>query len=276
MSHISTETSIGDPDTHEVGSDAQDSEDNRPYAIAVPHGHPDPSAVGGWLYRAFEIFVAVCFLLVTLPIMLLVALIVRLDTPGPILFFQDRMSRSQVKPGRELVSRTDIRPPVGGYEADTLYFVPTTFRFIKFRTMYVDAKDRFPHLYDYSYMKANHDGMYRLREDPRVTPIGRRLRELTLDELPNFWNVLSGDMRLVGPRPEVPYVMSAYSPEMMIKFTVKPGITGLAQTNGRARLSLEEVVGYDLQYIQECDSVWYNVKILFHTLWLVLARRGAF
>ena len=208
--------------------------------------------------------------------MLLVALIVRLDTPGPILFFQDRMSRSHIKPGRELALRTDIRPPVGGYEADTLYFVPTTFRFIKFRTMYVDAKERFPHLYDYSYMQANHDGMYRLREDPRVTPIGRRLRELTLDELPNFWNVLSGDMRLVGPRPEVPYVMSAYSPEMMIKFTVKPGITGLAQTNGRARLSLQEVVNYDLQYIQECDSVWYNFKILFHTLWLVLARRGAF
>jgi lipopolysaccharide/colanic/teichoic acid biosynthesis glycosyltransferase len=142
--------------------------------------------------------------------------------------------------------------------------------------MYVDAKERFPHLYDYNYMKANHNGMYRLREDPRVTPAGRRLRELTLDELPNFWNVLTGDMRLVGPRPEVPYVLSAYTPDMMVKFTVKPGITGLAQTNGRARLSLEEVVGYDLQYIRERKTVWYDVKILFYTLWLVLTRHGAF
>ena len=266
----------GNSETIDCVAGVASAEDDRPFAIPVPAEHMFQQAPGGLLYRLFEIFIAATAFVLTLPIMLVVALIIYLDTSGPVLFFQKRMACSKIKPGRELVGRTDIRPPEGGFEPDRLYFVPTTFRFIKFRTMYVDARERFPELYDYTYMKANHNGMYRLMEDPRVTPAGRRLRELTLDELPNFWNVLAGDMRLVGPRPEVPYVMRAYSPEMMVKFTVKPGITGLAQTNGRARLSLEEVVNYDLEYIRECKTVWYDIKILFRTLWLVLMRHGAF
>ena len=218
----------GAPQPIDVNSTGPNIEDNRPYAIPVSVGHTIDDVPGEALYRISEIIITLIALIVSLPIMLLVALIIYLDTPGPILFFQERMARSIIKSGRELSGRTDIREPEGGYEPDTLYFVPTTFRFIKFRTMYVDAKERFPELYDYTYMKKHHNGMYRLKEDPRVTPAGKRLRELTLDELPNFWNVLVGDMRLVGPRPEVPYVMRAYTPEMMVKFTVKPGITGLA------------------------------------------------
>lgn len=264
-----TESSVSTPAT------AADSDDDRPFAIPLDPEQPG-DAPGETLYRCFEFIAALIAFLLALPLMLLVALIVRLDTPGPVLFFQDRMARSRIARGSELMSREDIRPPPGGYDPDQLYHVPTTFRFIKFRTMYVDARERFPDLYDYGYMKEHHRGMYRLEDDPRVTPAGKRLRELTLDELPNFWNVLSGDMRLVGPRPEVPYVMRAYSPEMMRKFTIKPGITGLAQTNGRARLALEEVVGYDLQYIRDRRTVFYDIKILFHTVWLVLARKGAF
>lgn len=245
-------------------------------AHALPVGEPLPAVPGDGLYRLFEIVVASIALLVSLPIMLVVALLVRLDSPGPVLFVQDRLARSRTVPGRELVGRDDLVPPPGGFEPDTLYYVPTTFRFVKFRTMYVDARQRFPELYDYAYMKANHGGMYRLVEDPRVTRIGRHLRMLTLDELPNFWNVLMGDMRLVGPRPEVPYVLSGYSPEQMLKFAVKPGITGLAQTNGRARLALQEVVHYDLRYIHERRSVAYDLRILLRTVWLVLARQGAF
>lgn len=250
--------------------------DSRPPVIPVPAGYAENRTIGSRLYRVLEVIFSLCFILLTLPIMLLVALIIRIDSPGPVLFLQPRMARSVIKPGRELVHRSDLRPPEGGYDPDARYFVPTTFRFIKFRTMYVDARERFPQLYDYNYMLQHHNGMYRLRDDPRVTPAGKRLRELTLDELPNFWNVLTGDMTLVGPRPEVPYVMSAYTPQMMVKFTVKPGITGLAQTNGRARLALEEVVSWDLKYIQERNSVWYDIRILLRTVWLVLARRGAF
>jgi lipopolysaccharide/colanic/teichoic acid biosynthesis glycosyltransferase len=248
----------------------------KPYAIPVADLQPPTRTVAQLLYRVFEFFVATVGLLLSLPIMLVVALIVWRDAPGPILFIQKRMARSRIMPGRELIGRTDIRPPEGEFEPDTLYYVPTTFNFVKFRTMYVDARERFPELYDYEYMKKHHRGMYRLVNDPRVTRAGRRLRELTLDELPNFWNVLTGDMTLVGPRPEVPYVLNGYSPETMQKFTVRPGITGLAQINGRARLSLDEVCAYDLQYIRTPRSVWFDMKILFKTVWLVLARKGAF
>lgn len=247
---------------------------HKPYAIPV--GDPLPAVPGDDIYRLLEILVAVVALVSSLPLMLVVALLVHLDSRGPVLFVQDRLARSRVVPGRELIGRDDLQAPSGRFEPDTLYYVPTTFRFVKFRTMYVDARERHPELYDFAYMKQHHGGMYRLYNDPRVTRIGRRLRELTLDELPNFWNVLMGDMRLVGPRPEVPYVLGGYDAEQMMKFAIKPGITGLAQTNGRARLALQEVVRYDLQYIRERHSIFYDFKILLRTVWLVLARRGAF
>lgn len=251
-------------------------ESKKVFAIPVAGLEPTPRTLGSILYRVFELFLAAIGLVVSMPVMLIVAFIVWCDSPGPILFIQKRMARSKILPGRDLIGRNDIRPPNGEFEPDTLYFVPTTFNFVKFRTMYVDARQRFPELYDYEYMKKNHRGMYRLLNDPRVTRAGRYLRELTLDELPNFWNVLTGDMTLVGPRPEVTYVLNAYTPEQMVKFTVRPGITGLAQINGRARLTLEEVVFWDLQYIRNRKSVWFDVKILFKTVWLVLVRKGAF
>lgn len=258
------------------GQSGASNDQKKVYAIPVAGFEPMPRTLGSMVYRLFELFVAGTGLVISMPVMLFVAFIVWRDSPGPILFIQKRMARSKILPGRDLIGRKDICPPSGEFEPDTLYYVPTTFNFVKFRTMYVDAQQRFPELYDYEYMKKNHRGMYRLLNDPRVTRAGRHLRELTLDELPNFWNVLTGDMTLVGPRPEVSYVLSAYSPEKMVKFTVRPGITGLAQINGRARLSLEEVVSYDLQYIRNRKSVWFDTKILLKTVWLVLVRKGAF
>ena len=197
-------------------------ESKKVFAIPVKGLEPTPRTLGDILYRLFELVLAAIGLAVSMPVMLIVAFIVWRDSPGPILFIQKRMARSKILPGRDLIGRIDIRPPEGEFEPDTLYYVPTTFNFVKFRTMYVDALQRFPELYDYEYMKKNHRGMYRLVNDPRVTRAGRYLRELTLDELPNFWNVLTGDMTLVGPRPEVAYVLNAYSPEQMVKFTVRP------------------------------------------------------
>lgn len=258
------------------GGPVGDAGDPPLYAIPVTAETLPRSAPGESLYRVFEVTVAAIAFLLSLPIMLVVALVVKLDSPGPVLFVQQRMARSRIVSGRELVGREDIRPPAGEFDPEQRYYVPTTFPFVKFRTMYVDARERFPELYDYEYMKQNHSGMYRLEKDPRVTRAGARLRELTLDELPNFWNVLTGDMRLVGPRPEVSYVLSAYTAEMMQKFAVRPGITGLAQTNGRARLPLQDVVEWDLRYIRERSSVFYDIGILFRTVWLVLTRNGAF
>jgi lipopolysaccharide/colanic/teichoic acid biosynthesis glycosyltransferase len=114
-----------------------------------------------------------------------------------------------------------------------------------------------------------------LRQDPRVTRIGRVLRRLSVDELPILWSVLAGDMRLVGPRPEAPEVLRYYSCEEMYKFAVKPGITGLAQINGRGLLNWGETLAFDLEYVRT-RTVMLDLKILLVTLQRVLFRHGAF
>jgi hypothetical protein len=132
----------------------------------------------------------------------------------------------------------DLQPPPGGYKADRLYYVPSYFRLVKFRTMFSDARDRFPELYAYDFAQDEfHRQHPTLQYDPRVTRLGSILRKLSLDELPNLWSVLVGDMRLVGPRPEAPEVLRYYGPQEMYKFACKPGITGLAQVNGRGLLN---------------------------------------
>jgi lipopolysaccharide/colanic/teichoic acid biosynthesis glycosyltransferase len=230
------------------------------------------------LYRLFEIVVALVGLIVGLPIMLIEGMLVRFETPGPALFHQRRMARSRVVQGRELKDRLDLRFPTPGLDPDAYYYVPTTFPFMKFRTMYHDARKRFPELYDYSFQREDFHGSYTKSggvNDPRITPLGRFLRASTIDELPNLWCVLVGDMRLVGPRPEISEVVHAYSPEEMYKFSVKPGITGLAQTNGRGMLPRGETLKWDLEYLRT-RTVWLDLKIICKTIWLVLSRHGAF
>src|SRR5712692_6198855 len=256
-------------------------ETSRPHygkAYAVPVR--DVVSSSGWLaealYRSFEVLVALIGLTLALPLLLVEALVIRLDSPGPALFFHQRPGRSIMRRGRDLEGRTDLRPPPGGYEPDTLYYVPSYFRLVKFRTMYRDARERFPELYDYTFAPGEfHQGYFKRGEDLRVTRIGRILRVLTVDELPNLWCVLVGDMRLVGPRPESPDVVKYYTPEEMYKFACKPGITGLAQINGRGLLSFGETLAWDLKYVHT-RSVWLDVKILFTTLKYVIIRHGAF
>jgi lipopolysaccharide/colanic/teichoic acid biosynthesis glycosyltransferase len=194
--------------------------------------------------RGAEIVLASVTLVVAAPLMLIIAAIVKLDTPGPALFGQIRVGRN----GR-------------------------LFRFWKFRTLYADAKARFPELYSYE------DEIRHLRvkrgQDPRVTPVGRWLRRSTLDELPNFWNVLKGEVALVGPRPELPEMVPHYMPEQLIKFRVKPGVTGLAQSNGRANLAFQETIAYDIEYVKN-KSLWLDVKIIVKTLMLLARFDGAF
>ncbi|MEP6021388.1 MAG: sugar transferase [Paracoccaceae bacterium] len=197
------------------------------------------------LRRLVEIPVALCGLVVAMPIMVAVALWIRLGSPGPVLFFQDRVGK-------------------GG----------KTFKFVKFRTMYVDAKDRFPELYSYTYAPGE-DFKFKITDDPRVTPQGDILRKLTLDELPNFWNVLTGDMALIGPRPEVPGMLKNYSPEALRKFSIRPGVTGLAQIRGRGDLTFADTVKFDLEYV-DTYSAWLDVRIFFATINAVVLRRGAF
>jgi lipopolysaccharide/colanic/teichoic acid biosynthesis glycosyltransferase len=256
-------------------------------AAAVPHydavyAVPVIDIVGSssWLaeavYRVFEILIVVIGLILALPLMLLLALLIRWDSPGPALFFHTRPGRSTRVRGRELEGRTDLRPPPGGYEADRLYYVPTYFRLVKFRTMYSDARSRFPQFYAYDFpLDDFHRQSHTHRNDPRVTRLGALLRKLSVDELPNLWSVLAGDMRLVGPRAEAPEVLRYYTPAEMYKFAYKPGITGLAQINGRGLLNWGETLAWDLKFV--CTrTVWLDLKIILITLKCVVLQLGAF
>lgn len=197
--------------------------------------------------RLLEVPTALVALILTSPIMLLLAILVRLDSPGPAIFRQLRVG----KDGK-------------------------LFWFYKFRTLFADARTRFPELYAYDYTPEEVGTLRFKREaDPRVTRVGRWLRRSTLDELPNFWNLLKGDIAIVGPRPEIPEMLKHYRPEQMRKFHVRPGITGLAQTHGRGRLSLQETLALDLTYVQH-RSLWLDIRIVVRTLRMVLTLDGAF
>lgn len=246
-------------------------------AIEVdPDRRRDPLLLSG-AYRVLEFLLALTALVLTSPLILAQVVIIKLDSPGPALFFQKRFGRSRIVRGSELIGRNDLITPSGRFEPDKLYWEPTVFRFVKFRTMYADAGTRFPDLYTYEF--DTHEefraAYYKQGEDPRVTRAGRWLRRLTIDELPNLWNVLTGEIGLVGPRPENPVYLPYYSAEEMQKMTVRPGITGLAVINGRGELPIGGQLDWDLTYVRE-RSVWLDVKTLFLTVWLIVTRRGAF
>jgi lipopolysaccharide/colanic/teichoic acid biosynthesis glycosyltransferase len=262
--------------TAHAGAEKSTLNHGRVYAVPVR----DVTAGSNWLaetlYRGFEILVALIGLAAGLPVMLIVATLIRWESPGPVLFFHKRPARAFMVRGHDIYDRTDLRPPPGGYEANSLYYVPSYFTLIKFRTMYSDARARFPELYAYTYEPGEFHRKYpTLRHDPRVTRIGRILRKLSVDELPNLWSVLVGDMRLVGPRPEAPEVLQYYTGQEMYKFACKPGITGLAQINGRGFLNWGETLKWDLEYVQK-RNVSLDLKILMTTVRQVVMRRGAF
>jgi lipopolysaccharide/colanic/teichoic acid biosynthesis glycosyltransferase len=116
---------------------------------------------------------------------------------------------------------------------------------------------------------------FKILDDPRLTRVGRWLRKTSLDELPNFINVLKGEMSLVGPRPDIPEMLRYYKDWQQIKFQVKPGITGYAQISGRGLLTFQETLQHDVQYVVE-RSLVNDLRILWKTLWVTLRRAGAF
>lgn len=197
--------------------------------------------------RTVDIVGAVLLLLVTWPAMAILAALIRIDSPGPAIFRQERVTRG----GR-------------------------VFRFYKFRTMYVDARARFPELYDYDYSDGDFNAVYyKLADDPRNTRVGRWLRRTTLDELPNLFNVLRGDLSLVGPRPELPELVRYYEPEYLACLFTKAGLTGLAQVAGRSLLTVRERLTLDTRYVAN-QTLLLDLRILARTLAVVLTGRGAF
>ena len=194
--------------------------------------------------RALDIVATVVVVVVFAPLIVAIALLVKADSPGPVLFRQTRVGRGQ-KP----------------------------FRVAKFRTMHHGAD----HDVHRDYMLALiESGMPapKLAGDTRVTRFGAFLRATSLDELPQLWNVLRGDMSLVGPRPPIPYEVERYPAHWFARFEVKPGVTGLWQVNGRSEVSLEQMIELDLDYVQR-RSLLLNLWILLRTIPAVLTRRGA-
>jgi exopolysaccharide biosynthesis polyprenyl glycosylphosphotransferase len=191
----------------------------------------------------FDRTVAAVALLVLSPLLLGIGLVVRLTSRGPALFRQTRVGRS----GAE-------------------------FRMVKFRSMVVDAEDRRKHL-----LADNEtDGpMFKIRQDPRVTAIGRVLRRFSLDELPQLFNVLGGSMSLVGPRPPLPAEVARYQHATRRRLLVKPGLTGLWQISGRSDLSWEESVRLDLRYVEDW-SLSLDMVVLWKTARAVMKAEGAY
>jgi lipopolysaccharide/colanic/teichoic acid biosynthesis glycosyltransferase len=249
--------------------------------IAIPADPPafSPGALAlEGLYRVVETLFAAAVLLVTAPLQLVLSLLVRWDTPGPVFFVQRRTGQSKRVRGRHLAGHPDVVAPAGGFDPDRYYWVPTAIPFVKYRTMYHDAVERFPEYYWWQYDLAPHEVQrmyYKLEDDPRVTPVGKWLRKTSLDELPNFWNVLTGDLRIVGPRPEAVEIQGFYDEEQMLKFTVKPGLTCTSKINGRGNLPVGEQIAWDVQYVRD-RSVALDLKVAFLTIWRVLRQRGAF
>ena len=232
--------------------------------------------VGKLIYRFFEFVASFIALILSLPALLVIYIIVALDSPGRAFFVQTRLSKSVLCRGQDIADSGCCTIDDPGFAPEKLYWIPQVFPFIKFRTMYADAKERFPELYSYQYTEEEiRIFAFKVPNDPRVTRAGKWLRESTLDELPNFISVLNGNIRLVGPRPEIPEMLAYYTPEQMLKFSVKPGITGLPQIKGRGRLSFEQTKTFDLEYVR-IQSVLQDLKIIFVTIWKVITRHGAF
>lgn len=146
------------------------------------------------------------------------------------------------------------------------------FYMYKFRSMVIDAEERLKDLLKYNEIEG---AMFKIKDDPRVTKIGKLLRKTSIDELPQLWNVLVGDMSLVGPRPPLPREVKEYTKYDMQRLLVIPGCTGLWQVNGRSNLSFNEMVELDLEYIKR-RSILFDLKIIFKTVYILFGSKDAY
>jgi lipopolysaccharide/colanic/teichoic acid biosynthesis glycosyltransferase len=200
--------------------------------------------------RSLDLVGACSALLLLAPVVLAVLLAVRIDSRGPALFRQRRLGRGK-----------------------------QPFTLLKFRTMYIDADEQRHRDYVRTLIGAadaqrERGGLYKLHKDERVTRVGRFLRRWSLDELPQLWNVVRGEMSLAGPRPVIGYEADVYPEWYEERFAVKPGITGLWQVSGRNERTYDEMVRLDIEYVRR-QSLWLDLSILFRTVWTVLTRKGA-
>lgn len=206
-------------------------------------------------YSRIKRVLDIAFTLLISPLILLVGVIIavciKLDSEGPVFYRQKRIGQHG-----------------------------TEFEMLKFRSMYVNCDDQLHRVSIEKFMNghklndAQADGAaYKVVRDPRITQVGRIIRKTSLDELPQFWNVLLGEMTLVGPRPPLSYEVELYSSHDWLRLSGKPGLTGLWQVHGRSRVTFENMVDMDIMYLQQ-QSLWQDIKLIFLTIPVMLLGRG--
>lgn len=194
--------------------------------------------------RAFDIVASALGLLLLVIPFIIIGIIIKLDDPeGGVFYSQIRLGKN----GKE-------------------------FRMWKFRSMVVNADKLIDKLVDQNEIEGS---MFKIKDDPRVTKIGKLIRKYSIDELPQLYNVLCGDMSLVGPRPPLPREVAEYTEYDKQRLAVIPGATGLWQVSGRSDVGFDEMVDLDIRYINNA-SVWEDLSILFRTVWIVLRPNGAY
>ncbi len=213
----------------------------------LPMLHLDHAELAGsrWMIKRFffDVFSASLLLILLSPLLLAVALAIRVTSSGPAFFRQTRVGKDG-----------------------------ENFTILKLRTMYLDAESRLGELAALN----EHDGLlFKIRHDPRVTPLGRWLRRFSIDELPQLFNVVAGQMSLVGPRPPLPSEVAEYPDDLMRRLVVKPGVTGLWQVSGRADLSWEDSMRLDLRYVENW-SLTLDLVVLLRTVTAVVRSAGAY
>ncbi|NQX28587.1 sugar transferase [Microbacteriaceae bacterium VKM Ac-2854] len=204
---------------------------------------PQYSGTRHLMKRCLDVLLSAAALVALAPLLLVLAALVRREGPGPIVFSQQRIGRNG--------------------EPFTIY---------KFRSMTVDAEERLTAL---AHLNESTGPLFKIRDDPRVTRIGRVMRRYSLDELPQFWNVLRGDMSLVGPRPPLAREVQSYDATVNRRLYIKPGITGMWQINGRSELDWEDGIRLDLYYVENW-SLTGDLIILWRTAWMLLRPVGAY
>ncbi|MFN8441146.1 MAG: sugar transferase [Caldilineaceae bacterium] len=212
--------------------------------------------------RALDLTVTILGLLVLWPLFPVLALLIKLDSPGPVFFVQERVgSRLRIENGR----------PVWEIQ---------NFKMYKFRSMRNKADQTLhqEHIKAFARGELSTNGKdanpFKLANDPRITKVGAILRKTSLDELPQLINVLKGEMSLVGPRPVPAYEVAEYQEHHFERLAARPGLTGLWQLNGRSRVSFEEMIQMDIDYVRK-QSVWQYLRILILTIPSVLLGSGA-
>jgi len=200
-----------------------------------------------FIKRTMDIFCSLFVLIFFSPIFFGIAMLIKFTSQGPVFFKQER---------------------IGLYGKKFLFF--------KFRSMYVDSDASIHKEFVKNLIRGQQSNTYKITSDPRVTSVGQFFRKTSLDELPQFFNVLKGQMSLVGPRPPIPYEYAEYDVWHRKRLVeMKPGITGLWQVKGRSSTTFDDMVRMDLQYIKEW-SLWMDMKILMKTPWVALKGKGAY